>query len=254
MCTVLIGLRVHPAFPLIVAANRDEYYAREALPPRLLSADPWVVGGQDAVAGGTWLGMNRWGVVGLTNQPSPGVDPAAFRSRGALVLEALASADARTAIERVLEPGVAYQPCNLFSSDGTHLYVAYHRLDRTWIEQLEPGWHVLPNGHADHRAIPKVVRAFSLLEALPPDATPEALVPALRSILADHMTPPDAPDEPRWLPQAMRSAIGALCVHTAYYGTRSYSILMVGEGAARYWHGEGPPCTAAPEEVSLDPG
>jgi uncharacterized protein with NRDE domain len=59
MCLIVVGWQVHPDFPLVVAANRDEFYARPTA-----SAGRWpdhrhVIGGRDLQAGGTWLGVDR---------------------------------------------------------------------------------------------------------------------------------------------------------------------------------------------------
>ncbi len=253
MCIILIGHRVVPSLPIVVAANRDEYLSRPAHPPRVLSEAPWIVAGQDALAGGTWLGLNRWGVVGLTNQPSRLTPGLTLRSRGQLVLEALAAQDAPSAVHRALQAdGVRYSPYNLFAVDEVGVQVAYHRAEGTDLQSLEPGWHVLPNGRADDRTIPKVRRALELLEGLPTFQDPASLALELRRILADHEHDREAPDEPVWLPEQIRRQISAICVHAGNYGTRSYSILMGGaDQGFRYWHGEGKPCTIAPEEISL---
>lgn len=252
MCTVLIGFRVHPKLSVIVAANRDEYYTRSAVSPQRISDDPWIMAGQDCLAGGTWLGMNRWGIVGLTNQPSQVVATPAHRSRGLLVLEALHESGPEPAIALATAPGMSpSQPFNLFAVGDEALYVAYHRGEETRIDRLEPGWHVLPNGRADDRTISKVDRAFVLLDALPPGLAADALVRGLRAILADHERPSIVPDEPSWISGTLRSAIGSLCVHSERYGTRSYSILTRGEDGAHYRHGEGPPCTAEMEEILM---
>lgn len=250
MCIVLIGFRVHPQLSVIVAANRDEYYDRSAVSPQRISDEPWIVAGQDRLAGGTWLGMNRWGMAGLTNQPSQEVATPAHRSRGLLVLDALHESGPEPAIALAGAPGMSpSQPFNLFAVGDEALYVAYHRGEETRIDRLCPGWHVLPNGTADDRTIPKVRRAFALLDALPPRLAADRLVRVLRAVLADHERPSSVPDEPSWIPGTLRSAIGALCVHSERYGTRSYSILTRGEDGARYWHGEGPPCAAEMAEI-----
>ena len=63
MCTLAIYYRSFADYPVVIAANRDEYLARPALPPTLLCADPQIVGGKDLQASGTWLGLNEHGVV-----------------------------------------------------------------------------------------------------------------------------------------------------------------------------------------------
>lgn len=87
MCVLALLVDQFEGVPLLVAANRDESYARKALPPRVL--EPGIVGGQDVQSGGTWLGINNLGVfVGVTNRESPASTPESL-SRGVLTLETL---------------------------------------------------------------------------------------------------------------------------------------------------------------------
>ena len=56
MCLVVLAHRMHPRYRLVVAANRDEFHAREAAPLCWWSDRPGLLAGRDLVAGGTWLG------------------------------------------------------------------------------------------------------------------------------------------------------------------------------------------------------
>ena len=62
MCTIITLFQVHPAFPLVIAANRDERYARPSRGPAVLADPPAVVAGRDLDFGGTWFGVNARGV------------------------------------------------------------------------------------------------------------------------------------------------------------------------------------------------
>src|SRR5438874_459865 len=103
MCLLIVLSRAHPDGPLVVAANRDELYARPARPMTVLAEAPRVVGGRDLAAGGTWLAVNAHGLVaGLTNLPSPaGRDPAR-RSRGELPLALARHPDAAAAVDALV--------------------------------------------------------------------------------------------------------------------------------------------------------
>ena len=66
MCTIAILIRVADV-PVVIAANRDELYARPTRPPEVLG--PAIVGGVDALSGGSWLAVNRAGrFAAVTNQ------------------------------------------------------------------------------------------------------------------------------------------------------------------------------------------
>src|ERR1700682_1686246 len=69
MCTLAIYFRVFGDYPVVVAANRDEFLNRPALPPTELGDRPRIIGGKDLRAKGTWLGINEHGlIVGLLNR------------------------------------------------------------------------------------------------------------------------------------------------------------------------------------------
>ena len=75
MCLAVIALDAHPGYQLIVAANRDEFHARPALPAAWGTDAVFkdILAGRDLEAGGTWLGVRRDGRFALvTNVRQPG--------------------------------------------------------------------------------------------------------------------------------------------------------------------------------------
>ena len=250
MCTLIALHQVHRDLPLIVAANRDELYARRASGPMLLSESPRIIGGRDEEHGGTWLGASEHGFfVGLTNQRTPGLPERSLRSRGEVVLGALAQPGLEAALGWLgALDATAYNSFNLLLGDGRALYVAYARRESARLEvaALPPGIWALPNDRLDSLEFPKIDRAVEL--ARPLAALPwEALVPRAQAMLADHALPaPDrVPDGPAWLPAEIRPRLQALCVHAPGYGTVSASLLgFSSRGLQHYLHAAGPPCQA----------
>ena len=93
MCLIVFAWRAHPDYPLVVAANRDEYLARPASPAHWWLDAPELLAGRDLEAGGTWMGLTRSGrFAALTNYRDPSRHIAGAPSRGALVREALEDA------------------------------------------------------------------------------------------------------------------------------------------------------------------
>src|SRR5262249_35199540 len=132
MCILMVIHRGVPGYPIVVAANRDEYYDRPTQGPCQLASTPAVWGGRDAQAGGTWLGINAHGlVIGLTNRrirEDQENDPQR-RSRGLLCLEALHCSTAAEAADLLLsESPERYNPFNLLMMDHHQLLcAAYER-------------------------------------------------------------------------------------------------------------------------------
>jgi uncharacterized protein with NRDE domain len=103
MCLILIALDSHSEYSLVVAANRDEFYDRPSTAAAFWAAWPWILGGRDLKAGGTWLGIDRRGrFAAVTNYRQGEREPDASRSRGLLVSDYHASdITVRAHLERV---------------------------------------------------------------------------------------------------------------------------------------------------------
>jgi hypothetical protein len=129
MCTLIVMRRPGAAWPLVIAANRDELASRPARPPGRHWPDrAEVVAGLDLEAGGSWLGINDDGVVaGVLNRVGTLGPAAGKRSRGDLVLEALDHADAAAAAAALvdLDPD-AYRPFNLVVADAQDAFWLRH--------------------------------------------------------------------------------------------------------------------------------
>ena len=152
MCLLIALSRIVDGAPLVIGANRDEFYGRPATAMTVLQdRGPRLLGGRDHLAGGTWLAVSEHGVVaGLTNQPAtsgPRRDPAK-RTRGELPLMFAAYPDAATAVEEVcakLDPG-AYNPCWLLVGDRQALFsVGLAGGTAPQVRELPPGQYVLEN-------------------------------------------------------------------------------------------------------------
>ena len=102
MCTIVALHRSHARYPLVVAANRDEMYARPTAAADVILDAPLAVGGRDLSKGGTWLGATAGGfLVAVTNQRSYGGRDEAMKSRGTLVLDLLSRGALGAALEHL---------------------------------------------------------------------------------------------------------------------------------------------------------
>jgi len=224
MCTLALWWRAFDGFPVVVAANRDEDVARPSEPPHL-----WPQGfyaGRDARAGGAWLGVNARGVFcGITNRWDRAPDPSR-KSRGAIVVDALASATANEAVERLasLPPG-AYNAFGLLIADAASAFRVDYA-DQAIVQPLGPGITVLANWPAGEKW-PRTERALALAAAVPTDSFDRAL-PSLESLLADH--------------EGAGSPGRAICVHDPHHATVSSTILAIGNSQVRWRESTGNPC------------
>jgi uncharacterized protein with NRDE domain len=101
MCLLTLANQVRDDFPLVIAANRDEFYARPTREAGRWEDDPRIVGGRDLRAGGTWLAMREDGrfaaVTNLRGEAKPGAP-----SRGSLVGDFVRGEDTpRAYVERI---------------------------------------------------------------------------------------------------------------------------------------------------------
>lgn len=246
---IVVLHRVHPTIPVIVAANRDEFYARPAAPPELrghTGRGARVIAGRDLRSGGTWLGATGAGVfVGITNQRTWAPRETRERSRGAIVGEALAAGTPATidGYLDALEPGHTL-PFNLLYGDAQRLTIAYGRDEGIERIELGPGVHVLANDRLGSPHMPKTQLAEERVRAMVGRPWAE-LREELKDLLADDRVPavevPEPPPEAPFDASFLRR-LQALCIRTPAYGTVSASVLALGEGEVlEHLHAEGPP-------------
>ena len=125
MCSIILLRQSDNEWPVIIGANRDEMSNRKSLSPsRHWDDRPYIFAGKDLEAGGTWLGINDYGVVcGIMNRINTlGTDPNK-RSRGELVLDALDHADANESLNAIVEiEKNSYRGFNMLIADNTNAY------------------------------------------------------------------------------------------------------------------------------------
>ena len=85
MCLIAIAVHASPRYPIVIAANRDEFYDRPTRPLHIWDDDPNIAGGRDLRAGGTWLAVTRAGRFAAVTNIRGNDGPPSARSRGALV-------------------------------------------------------------------------------------------------------------------------------------------------------------------------
>jgi len=88
MCLILIAKDVHPSYPLIIIANREEHHSRPTQSLSFWHDYPTIAAGRDLTAGGTWFGLNLQGLfAAVTNFHEPTVTKKSENSRGMLVAD-----------------------------------------------------------------------------------------------------------------------------------------------------------------------
>jgi uncharacterized protein with NRDE domain len=243
MCTIalLIG---GTAAPVILAANRDELYARKARPPERLADG--IAGGVDVQSGGTWLAVNRIGrFVAVTNQVALATPPAGLKSRGTIVRELAAAADPEAYVAAI-DPR-EYASMNLVWGDAGAVRIAYLRREHgsREVETLPPGIHVLANDRLKAPGFPRAERLEKQIAAIEDTSWP-ALWPRLAQLLGDHSRVDLADVPPSHLPPTLARELTATCIHSELYGTRSSTLVALDRGrVAAYLHADGPPCVTA---------
>ena len=140
MCLIVVGWRVDPDFPLVVAANRDEFHARSTAVANFWADAPEVIAGRDLEAGGTWLGITRGGrFAAVTNVREPGAAKG-LHSRGRLTQAFLEGRQSAADHVGLIKMG-DYSGFNLLVGDGQSLWYCSNRGTKPL--ELAPAWYVL---------------------------------------------------------------------------------------------------------------
>jgi uncharacterized protein with NRDE domain len=226
MCLILFASGTHTRFPLIVAANRDEAYARPSAPAHFWNDAPAVYAGRDLEQGGTWLGVTRGGrFAAITNYRQAEPRSAGTRSRGELTRDFLIGAEHP---ERYLA-GVAkrageYNGFSLIVGTPGELYFYSNRGSEP--ARIAPGVHGLSN-HLLDEPWPKVLRGIEALEAVM-DKRESDITAALSAALADRQPAPDDFLRATGANLDRDRLRSAAFIPDDAYGTRASTIVLVG--------------------------
>lgn len=223
MCLILIAWQVHPDYPIVVAANRDEFFSRPTVP-----ATAWpeagIIAGRDLKEGGTWMGITRSGrFAALTNYRDPARQREGLKSRGHLVADYLKSDQPPIDWLRArAADGAGYNGFNLIVADGRDLAWASNVSGDC--EALKPGVYGLSN-HLLDTPWPKLIAARSALaESLNalPDERP------LFDLLRDDTLHPDEALPRTGVSLEWERLLSSAFVKAPGYGTRSSTVLIAG--------------------------
>ena len=225
MCLILFAHKVHPNYPLVLAANRDEAYARPTAPAAFWNDYPHVYGGRDLEQGGTWLGIARGGALAaVTNFRGGYAGGDAMRSRGELVANYLRG-NQRPAdyLARVNRDAAAYNGFNLILGDPDELRYLSNRGGKMTV--IAPGVHGLSN-HLLNSPWPKVERGRQIMADLLRSKT-QVLIDGLFDLLAERTVAPDdvLPETGLGLPR--ERVLSPAFIISPGYGTRSSTVILV---------------------------
>ena len=226
MCIAYLSLGGNPRWPLFIAANRDEYHRREALPAAPWPEESRVIAGRALTAGGTWLGWasaNRWGI--LTNFRDPGAHRDDRRSRGHLVSDfLLGTVTPEEYAWHIHEHADEYNGFNLIVGQGLQAwYVGNH--SHSAPQALGPGRYALSN-HALDTPWPKVERLREQLDRLMP-ADDELTLDSIYQALRDGSRPTDDALPRTGIPFEFKKLLSSIFIVSPDYGTRCSTIIAV---------------------------
>jgi uncharacterized protein with NRDE domain len=225
MCLVLFSYKNHPEYPLLIAANRDEFYARPTEPAGFWPENKQILAGRDLLGGGTWMGVSRKGKVALlTNYRDLKNIRENAPSRGDLVKDFLLNdMEASAYLQEIRDKGKEYNGFNLICGElqGDLFYYGNYQED---IRQIEPGVHGLSNALLD-TPWPKVEKGKQKLEeVMNRDRLKENM---LFDVLYDDVKAPREVLPDTGVGMQMEEMLSPIFIKSPDYGSRCSTVVMV---------------------------
>lgn len=224
MCLILFSWQQEPDWPLIMAANRDEFHARPTASLDWWDSHPEILAGRDLEQGGSWCGVNRRGMfAAITNYRDPDWHAPNRISRGDIVKRYLDGQQNPEEFLRDLDDqSEAYNGFNLLV--GNMKTLCYYSNTSRQIQVLKPGLYGLSNGLLD-TPWPKVSAGKHALE--------QAIAAGIESehlfaVLADQHRPDDDCLPLTGVSLEWERLLAARFILSPDYGTRCSSLLQLG--------------------------
>ncbi len=247
MCLIFVAHQVHERYRLVVAANRDEFYARPTKAAEFWPQAPAVLAGRDLEAGGTWLGISKSGrFAAVTNYRDAEAHSPGAKSRGELVRGFLVSTASPTDYASDLRArGAEYSGFGLLIGDASALWYCSNRVEHS--HGLAPGIYGLSN-HLLDTPWPKVERGKAMFWELL--QTPEIVAERLLDMMYDTSETPPAGQDVADQDTGFERALSAMFVRSPRYGTRSTTVVLVEySGEVEFLERSYPPGVAQTEQT-----
>jgi uncharacterized protein with NRDE domain len=232
MCTVIFSYQQHEEWPLIIAANRDEFYERPTRTMHWWKDNDDILAGLDLKLNGTWFGIHKNGrIATITNHRSfPLLENTP--SRGDLVRNFLeGTMSTEKYFETLQETGEAYNGFNLLFGEVNNLWYYSNKIsdksteeERSNLGEVNPGFHGLSNALLNS-SWPKVDNAKNTFSTLfkAPEKLTESLV--FDNLKNKHRYKEGLPNT--GIGQEKEHVLSSLFIETEGYGTRSSWFLRV---------------------------
>ena len=233
MCTAFFALGLHPHYPLIIASNRDEFYARPANAV-CLWGDPPTISGLDCKANGTWFAVSPQGRFSLvTNYRGGKTSADQVRSRGELpLLFVQGNDDQEKFLDHLRKIKHLYSPFSLVFGDRASIRYFSSPIGESG--NIAEGLLGLSNAAPDV-PWPKVVRGKAAMQHALALEDENELSTALFALLSskDRASPNELPTT--GIPQEQEEFLSSIFIASATYGTRASSVVLFGcDGAISF--------------------
>ncbi|BDA78062.1 hypothetical protein LPTSP3_g09920 [Leptospira kobayashii] len=238
MCLVGLAYKIWDGYPIVIASNRDEFFARPATPAGFWEDVPFLLAGRDQISLGTWLGVTKEGKISFVTNKRDLRDPPVSNpiSRGKLVENFLrGESSAVDYAENLFPRGNLYEGFNLFLFDGKDARYISNRKDG--IETIESGFHALSNSlwNTDWPKTKKI-REEMIRISRKTGKEKDQIVYELFEILGNEekASEENLPDTGIGVLKEM--ALSSIRISVPGYGTRVSTIVMISEeGVCSFW-------------------
>lgn len=222
MCIITIAYKVKENQPLIVVANRDEFYERPAAPAAYWEEDAAVFGGRDLEKQGSWLAVHKNGrFAAVTNYRDFTLPLEGEKSRGFVVNDfMLSTVSSKDFVETIKKEGSLYGPMNVIVYDGEAMF--HYNNVTNLVQEMSAGIHCVSNATLN-TPWPKLERMKSLVASeLAQESTPLNLV----KIGEDFEKPVDERLPSTGISIEMERDLSSIFVKREGYGTRCTTVVV----------------------------
>jgi len=233
MCLVLVAYQMHPIYPIIIAANRDEYYQRATASAHYWDDCPEILAGRDLEKMGTWMGVTKTGrFAALTNYRDPKEETKGKRSRGELVADSLQyKGNTVDYMKKLAESNDLYPGYNLLTGNREELYY-YSNISKELIK-VDPGVHGVSN-HLLNTSWPKVQRGKNGMKKMISESNQDKLIANLFSLLQHSDPAPDSELPSTGISLEWERLLSPMFIKSDHYGTRCSTVLLLSNQDIHY--------------------